>query len=152
MKLGKYNKVLLLFAVAGLLGPLLRWLTWPPSSFQKSTSAEVEDFIASLTLFLWPSQPFAVVEIAIGQFLAVLYSVAINVFVFTVVGCISIIAVIIGVGLFLVYLITAILLWLFALWTAGFDVIYINIYSYIASLIFYAMPFILSNAVLKRNI
>src|SRR5262245_23017610 len=74
------------FATAALAGPLIRYATWPPSWFEKTTSAGTESFVYGLVLYLWPMQPFAAVEASAGRLMAGVLSVGGNVLLFIFLG------------------------------------------------------------------
>src|SRR3989442_7074016 len=75
----------LVFLVAGLVGPLIRWVT-PPTPTGQGLSSSIGDFIYSLVLLLWPAQPLAVIEVNTGRFVAAIASVGANLLLFGVAG------------------------------------------------------------------
>ena len=78
----------LIFIVAALMGPLIRWITWPPSKFERDTSTSMNNFVSDLVFSLWPTQPLAVMEASTGAFVAGLVAVSANVILFGFVGAV----------------------------------------------------------------
>jgi len=50
-------KTIAVFIVTGFIGPLLR-----VSTYKVKFGEDIYSFLYSLILFLWPTQPFAVIE------------------------------------------------------------------------------------------
>ena len=123
----------LLFAVAGLAGPALRLVTWPPS--------RPEGFVYDLVLYLWPTQPLAVIEATSGKLLALLLSVGGNVLLFTVVGLLAGAAAKHPLTVLALYAAWSAVLLLVGLWGAGFEKGYLSVYPLAVALLLYALPF-----------
>ena len=139
-------KVILLYSVGALLGPLLRLATWPPMSNTR------ESLIYDVVLLLWPTQMFAVVENYMGKTGAILVAISMNVVLFVFVGLIMVVAarkksyfmatgstVIIGIVIL-------------GLWGAGFDYSSLNGYALLLAIAFYGLLlYSTSNILLLRR-
>lgn len=138
--MGKSRFAVLVFATAALVGPLLRFITWPPSRFREMTSAAIGEFVRDLVLLLWPTQILALGTAAFSLKIAAL-SIGGNLVLFTLLGL-----VVAGVarrrgGMLLTYVGVGFLLLLFALWFAGFRGASVNWFALLAALLIYAIPF-----------
>lgn len=126
----------LIFVAASLIGPLVRWLTWPPSS-----RGDVADFMYGLILLLWPAQPISVIEASTGTLVAIATSVVANVVLFGVVGVFA------GAfgkkraALVVLYIGTLSLLVVFAVWAFGLSFTYSEILALLVAAALYALPF-----------
>src|SRR6185503_15408549 len=76
----------LVFALTAMVGPAIRYATWPPSRFERATSARVEGFVYDLVFYLWPTQPLAALAPRDGRLVAFLVSVGGNVLLFALIG------------------------------------------------------------------
>lgn len=132
---------LLVFVIAALVGPLLRWLTWPPGKFGLETSPYIGDFVYDLVFLLWPTQSLAVVEASIGWFFATTIAVSANVALFGIVGVISGVLAKRSRRLLVLYAVTCTLLILFEAWGASFGLGYINFLAVLVAVVLYAIPF-----------
>jgi hypothetical protein len=81
-----YRFAVVVFSLAGLAGPLIRYLTWPPSDFELAVGTRWAQFVYYLVFFLWPTQPFGIAEYNIGRLIAIAYVVGANVVLFGAVG------------------------------------------------------------------
>lgn len=134
----------LLFALMGFVGPCIRWLTWPPSAFEQWTSTAFSGFVYDLVLLLWPTQPLAVIEVNTGSVVAGLVAVGANVALFAVVGALA--NLFRGrIGLPMLYLLVVLLAFLYALWGSGFSFAYLNMSALLVALLFYVIPFVLTD-------
>jgi hypothetical protein len=126
----------LIFMAASLVGPLVRWVTWPPG-----TSSSTADFLYSLVLLLWPAQPVSVIEASTGTLIAIATSVGANVLLFGVLGALA--GVLAGKGPALVVLYAGALALLVALtvWAFGLSFTYSAVLALIAAAALYALPF-----------
>lgn len=139
------------FAVAALAGPLIRYATWPPSWFEKVTSTRAEGFVYDLVFYLWPAQPLAVVEASVDRPTTVVLAVGGNVLLFILVGLV--------VGSTagrpragpMAYAAACGLLLLFALWGAGFSPEQLDWFPLIVAIVLYAIPFWLVAAAATRR-
>ncbi len=128
------------FAVSGLIGPLVRLATWPPSKLTNEASTSAS-FVYDLVFLLWPAQLLAVAEASIGQAAAIVVAVGTNVILFALIG--------IAVGLVAkkpaaigtLYALLGVSLLLFGLWGAGFSPAYLNWLAFAVALLVYAIPF-----------
>jgi hypothetical protein len=129
------------FAGAGLLGPLFRLAAWPPSRFDVLVPKSVSNFLYDFVLLLWPTQPMAAVEVNIGRLAAVALAVGANLLLFAALGA--------AVGtlartrarLIVGYAVVSGLILCFDLWGAGFSLAYLNVLALVVALILYALPF-----------
>src|SRR5207245_1989173 len=80
---------ILIFIGSGLAGPLLRWATWPSNPAPQGSGFSFDNLIYDLVLFLWPTQPLAVMEVTIGSFAATSLSVGANALLFGIVGALA---------------------------------------------------------------
>lgn len=128
---------ILVFLACGLVGPLLRWATWPPKP--ASTGG---DFVYDLVLLLWPTQPLAVMEATIGPVAAIALSIGANVVLFGVVGIVAAAVADRVSRLIAFYVVVCLGLLLFALWIAGFAVAFVNIGALVVAFVLYALPFV----------
>jgi hypothetical protein len=126
---------------AGLAGPLIRWITWPPSEFEHRTSYELGYFVAGLVLLLWPAQPLATVEASLGEFIAGVIAVVTNVLLFAILGGV--------IGLLSwrsrnvawTYVTVSACVLLFALWGSGWSLTFLNWPALLTALFLYGIPF-----------
>lgn len=126
----------LIFMAAGLVGPLLRWATWPPG-----TSTGMADFLYSLVLLLWPAQPVSVIEASTGTLIAIAISVGANVLLFGVLGVLVGVFASKGAALVVLYVgalasLVALTVWAFGLSFTSFPVL-----ALIGAAALYAVPF-----------
>lgn len=130
-----------IFALSGLVGPLVRFLTWPPEKFEELTSASMSEFVYHLVILLWPTQPMAVIEVNIGTLLAGTIAISANVLWFSVIGLVA------GIGakrfswLIACYVVVSGLVLLVALWGSGFDFEFFDVPAFTVALLIYAIPF-----------
>lgn len=132
---------MLLFGLMAFVGPFVRWVTWPPSAFERGTSTALSGFVSDLVFLLWPTQSLAVIEVNTGPVIAAVVAVGANVLLFVVIGVLAGILVKTRLGLPMLYLTVGLLLALFALWGAGFSVAYLNVVALAVALLLYAVPF-----------
>ena len=129
---------ILIFGLCGLVGPLIRWATWPPA---RPTEGVGEDFIYNLVLLLWPAQPLAAIEASTGRLVAAAVSVGANLLLFSALG--------VAVGLLVrrpapvvvLYLATCAAVLAFALWIVGFEFAYLSLIALMVAFLIYAVPF-----------
>jgi hypothetical protein len=127
------------FAGAGLLGPLVRFATWPPSKFNSLVAKSVSSFLYDFVLLLWPTQPMAMANLGRGATAAL--SVGANLLLFTALGvAVGILGrtctrIIVG------YIVVCGLIFWFDLWGAGFSFEYLNLFALGGALLVYAIPF-----------
>ena len=131
------NRSILVFLTCGLAGPLLRWATWPPKP-----ASPGGDFVYDLALLLWPAQPLAVMEATIGPLAAIAFSIGVNVVIFGVVGIVAAIVADRISRLTALYALVCLGVLLFALWTAGFSVAFVNMGALVVAFGLYALPFV----------
>jgi hypothetical protein len=125
------------FAAAGLIGPLIRYVTWPPSA----DPSPFNMFIYQLVLLVWPAQPLAVVEATIGPFLGGVYAVGVNVLLFAVLGFLATPFARRGAWMLFAYAAVCGLVTWYALLWSGFDAAYLHLPALAAAFVFYALPF-----------
>jgi hypothetical protein len=127
------------FAASALAGPLLRFMAWPPSNLGQGSS--VRGFVYDLVLLLWPAQLLATIEVSVGAFVAVAFSIAANILLFAVAGMVAGISARQPLRLLTVYLVVCGMVLMVALWAAGFSLDYLNILALSVAFILYALPF-----------
>ena len=140
----------LAFALTGLVGPAIRYATWPPSWFETVTSARVAKFIYDLVFYLWPAQVLAALlpESRLDVFLLALAG---NILLFVLMGLVVGAAtnsprqVSVAFGAFCT------LFLVFALWGAGFDIQYLAVVPFLLAISVYGIPFWLVAARLGRH-
>ena len=131
----------LMFALAGIGGPLLRWITWPPGRVGDGTGFSVSDFLYNLVLLLWPTQPLGVMEASLGRGMAIAISVGANLILFGIAGLIVGIAAKRLSVLVAVYVLICTMMTALALWIAGMHFGDINVVALLVALGFYALLF-----------
>jgi hypothetical protein len=139
--IGHRAQIPLLFGLMALVGPVVRWLTWPPSAFERRTSPQLNEFVSDLVFLLWPTQSLGVIEVNIGATFAAVAAVSANVLLFLLVGILAAAIVKMRYGLPALYLVVGLLLTLFGLWGAGFSSAYLNVAALLIALLLYAIPF-----------
>lgn len=128
------------FAAAGLAGPLLRYVTWPPFD-PESLWAPWDMFIYELVLLVWPTQPLAACDPTPGMFGGVLSVVGANVLLFAVLGALVSPLVRRGAWMLLSYAtVCGLITWYGLLWT-GFNAAYLHVPALLVALAFYSLPF-----------
>jgi hypothetical protein len=144
----------LTFAVTGLIGPLIRLATWPPSRFEAANSAEAEHFIYNLVLDLWP----ALAVLAHG-FLGVtgffnrhvIYTICANVGLFALFGLLVSPFAHRDSGLVAGYAIACGVLAIHGLWLAGFSPSSTQLLALIVAMTIVAVPFWLVRLAVRRR-
>ena len=141
---------ILTFAAASLVGPAIRWATWPPIKFEVNASSALNGFVSDVLLLMWPTQPLAVIEVNTGSLYASALAVGANILLFALLGLL------VGgvaqnrIGLILLYIAFAFLVVLLALWDAGFSITYLNVPALAVGLLWYAIPFYLTAQLVVR--
>ena len=133
---------ILIFIGSGLAGPLLRWATWPSNPAPQGSGFSFDNLIYDLVLFLWPTQPLAVMEVTIGSFAATSLSVGANALLFGIVGALAAAIARQRGKLLGLYLAACIVVFLLALWSAGFSVAFVNVGALAVVFLLYAVPFL----------
>ncbi|MFY9905084.1 MAG: hypothetical protein WBD45_14025 [Terriglobales bacterium] len=145
-------KSLLVFTGTGLLGPLVRFAAWPPSTFNTLAPKSVSNFLYDFVLLLWPTQPMAAVEVNIGKAAAAAVAIGANLLLFAILG--------VAVGTFgksrtrliSAYVVVCGLIFWFDLWGAGFSFSYLNAFALVLALLLYAIPFwVVSGSVMHAS-
>lgn len=139
------SRSILVFLACGLVGPLLRWATWPPKP-----ASIGGDFVYDLVLFLWPTQPLAVMEATVGPAAATALSIGANVILFGVVGLVAAAVAARVSRLIALYVLVCFGVLLFALSTAGFSVAYVNMGALLVAFVLYALPFVAISRILRN--
>ena len=133
-----------IFAVAGLIGPLVRFAAWPPSQFATKWPQYVSAFVYDLLFLIWPTQMLAVAEDSIGSYTAAAIAITSNVALFVCTGwlfywcCRSMLL----LSVMLSALLAALMLW--GMWGAGFDFARLNWGALIVAGLVWLLPFLLS--------
>lgn len=141
--------ITVLFGLMGCVGPLVRWLTWPPSAFEQNTWSVVSTFVYDLVFLLWPTQSLAVIEVNSSTAIVRLVAVGSNILLFSIVGVLASFLAKKRRGLIALYVGLGLLLTLFSLWGAGFNLLYFNAFAYFTALLLYAVPFGLTARVMR---
>lgn len=134
------GRPVLIFLIGGMVGPLLRWTTWPPGP----VGTTVSDLTYDLVMMLWPTQPLAVVEANTGLPMAVAISVGANLVLFGVVGLIAGLLARRPRWLIALYACVSLMLILLASWSTGGDFSITNLIALVIALGLYAGLFIAS--------
>jgi hypothetical protein len=129
------------FAVAALVGPLVRYVAWPPSKISGFSIFRLDVFVYDLVFLLWPTQMLALVEASVGSRMAVGIAVAANVLLYGAVGMLVGVTAHRQIAVRSIYLVGSALVALLALWGAGFALAYLNVPALGLALIIYAIPF-----------
>jgi hypothetical protein len=138
--LSKTTLLLIIFAVAGLIGPLIQWIAWPPSEFATGASESMASFVSDVVFLTWPSQMLAVVG-GVGPTVATALAVVANVCLFGILGATTAMLASHTRGYVVVYSILACLIALLALWGAGFNTAHLSVLAMLVALMIYATPF-----------
>ena len=131
--MGRISKSFLVFSAAGLVGPLVWNVMHHPS--------RMENFISDLVFLLWPTQPIGAVEVSVGGPVAAALTIGANLVVFALLGLV------VGVlarnrgRLVSTYILLCVLLFLWALFGAGFSFAHLGVFALVVALLLYAIPF-----------
>ena len=129
-----------IFALAGIGGPMLRWLTWPPGP---SSAGAISDLIYDLVLLIWPTQPLASIEISAGTNLAILFAVLANIAVFGLLGLLAGALAKTAIQLSSAYLAVCVMIIVMAVWSIGLGFSHVDMIALVVALALYAVPFAL---------
>ena len=137
----------LFFTGCGLIGPLLegvRRLIWSESV--------VREWLPEIIIFLWPTQPIAVIETSVGSILAAAMATFANLILFAIVG----VLIVLNARRKSTFLITTCLL-LFAIlfyefWMSGSKFTDIRVWPLLFSLVVYGVILITTKQILDREI
>ena len=129
------------FAAAALIGPLVRYVAWPPSQIGEIASFRLDIFIYDLVFLLWPTQMLAVMEASVGVFAAAAVAVGANVLLYGAIGLLVGVTAGRRTAILALYLFVGALVTLFALWDAGFGIAHLNVPALGVALTLYAIPF-----------
>lgn len=132
---------ILTFGVSGLIGPLVRLATWPPSKLANDASTSAS-FVYDLVFLLWPAQLLAVAEASVGQAAAIALAVGTNVILFALVGVMVGLVAKRPAAIVALYALLGVSLLLFGLWGAGFSTAHLNWLAFLVALLVYAIPFL----------
>ena len=141
----------LVFAATALVGPAIRYATWPPSWFERTTSARIEGFVYDLVFYLWPTQPLAALAPG-SRLVAFLLAVGANILMFALIGLIVGAVATRPSRLPLAYGGFCSLLLVFGLWGAGYRVEYLGVIPLVLAVLLYGIPFWLIAAQAGRQI
>lgn len=141
---------MLTFASASLVGPAIRWATWPLTNFDLHASNALNSFVSDVLLLMWPTQPLAVIEENTGSLFAAAIAVGANVLLFSILGVLAGGVARHRIGLILLYALVGLLIVFFALWGAGFSFAYLNVPALAIGLLWYAIPFVVTSRLLVR--
>lgn len=128
------------FGVSALMGPLVRFATWPPSKLGNEASAS-GSFVYDLVFLLWPAQLLAVAEASMGRLAAAALAVGTNVVLFAFVGVVVGLVAKKPAAFVALYGLLSVSLLFFGLWGAGFSPAYLNWFALVVALLLYAIPF-----------
>lgn len=142
---------IVVFSFAGLFGPAIRFVTSPYLKYDNEASISITRFIYSLVIYTWPTQPFAVIEINVGWFLAAVLAIGLNILLFGFWGLIVASCANSKIRIIGIYIFVCILVFIFAFWGAGFSLFYLNRFAFIVALFLYAIPFYVSWRLLKTG-
>lgn len=142
-RIWNWSQISAVFAAAGLIGPIIRWMAWPPSAIERH-SPWLGQLITDLTSLLWPTQALAVVEANVGSHVAAVLAAAANVAVFALAGAGISLLVRSARGLAVAYLVVALIVVFVAVASLGRTYTAASITSLGIALLVYAVPFYLS--------
>lgn len=127
-----------LFLCIGIVGPVLKLATWPPSAFEARFSERTVGFVNDLVILLWPPVLIGDGEGGVKLLLAL---AGINLLFFVVLGAIvGVIGTTRGRLLTVYLVLCALIAWL-EFWGAGFSRVYLNLGALLVAIILYAVPF-----------
>jgi hypothetical protein len=126
-------KSLLVFAGAGLLGPIVWNVVRHPS--------RMENFVSDLVFLLWPTQPMGVIETNVGAPAALAVTIGSNLVLFAVIGVIVGLAARSRGQLAAAYAVVCVLLFAWAFYGAGFSFAHLGVLALAVALLVYAIPF-----------
>jgi len=137
----RYVMTILIFMSMAVVGPLIRWLTWPP--FGKETATPVQLYVYDLVFLLWPAQVFVAIEdmpARIDWWLNLLFSVGANFLLFGVLGAVA--GVLLSPPKRLVFFFFALCFWEFlvVIWLTGKNPAYFDLLALATVLVVYAIP------------
>lgn len=144
-----------MFSIMGLIGPLISFIILPIFKPTKVISTVMYYFIYDLVILLWPSWFLAIQEISIGRPMALILAISTNIFLFSIIGLI--VAIILrvidrkNVAIYGSCIFVWVLVILWSLWGAGFNVSHINGYVLVIALSFYAIPFCIIKKQWRNN-
>lgn len=132
------------FAVTGLLGPLISLMMLPMFKLGKMASMTMYEFFYNLTILLWPAWWLAIAEINIGYLTPGILATMVNVILF---GSLGLVITIISkmtsrtIAVYFTYVLLWILIILWALWGAGFSIIHVDFCALAIALLLCTIPF-----------
>ena len=136
------------FAPVAIVGPLIRYMTWPPLAFEQRTSERVADFVYALVFLLWPTQAFGM-EVTAGRLIAAVYALGGNVLFFATLGVAVSITSTRPRMLWLSCLVLCGIIMLLAGWGAGFSSDFLDWPALGAALLIYLTPFLVLSRILR---
>jgi hypothetical protein len=137
------RRAVIVFAAAGLVGPMIGFLTWPPSDFEERTSSTAADLVYELVFYLWPTQVIAVYESTLGTVRARILSIGANVLFFACLGLLISIVARSRTGSTLAYVGICAVVGMIALWGSGFSLAHVNYTPLLVALAIYGIPVLL---------
>jgi hypothetical protein len=123
-------RVILIFAAAGLVGPLIWLAAWPPARLADVLPRPVWFFYTDLVEILWPAS-------MMGPWIGV----PLNLLLFTVLGLAVAWVAQTRSRLAISYAVVTILIFFMALCQAGFAVLRLDVLALVVALLLYAIPF-----------
>jgi hypothetical protein len=132
-------RAFVVFATAGLVGPLIAYLTWPPSNFEEQTSSCSSKFVYDLVFYLWPTQVIAVYESTLGTLRARILSISANILFFVCLGLVVSIVARSRTGSALAYVGICGVAGMMALWSSGFSLDHLNYTPLVVALVIYGI-------------
>jgi hypothetical protein len=124
------SRVTLIFAAAGLVGPLVWLAAWPPARLADVLPRPVWFFYTDLVEILWPVS-------MMGPWIGV----PVNLLLFTVLGLVVAWLAQTRSRLAIAYAVVTILIFVMALWQAGFVFPRLDGFALAVALVLYAIPF-----------
>jgi len=132
----------------GLVGPIIRWLAWPPGSIFDEAR---EQFIYNFLVLVWPVWRLAAVEVNVGFFMAGVHAVGGNFLVFAILGAVIATASRSGRSLTITYVVTVFVVTVWAVFMTRFGYGLISFVSYAVAIGFYSIPFLVVARFRKRQ-
>ena len=124
------SRVILIFAAAGLVGPLSWLAAWPPARLADVLPRPVWFFYTDLVEILWPVS-------MLGPWIGV----PANVLLFTILGLAVAWVAQTRSRLAISYAVVTVLIFVMALWQAGFTFLRLDALALLVALLLYAIPF-----------
>lgn len=139
-------RTLSIFSLFGVLGPVIRFFSWPFSMQEQCD----RDFVYTAVLVLWPTQPLSAIEAVTGNWLGIAAAVTSNILIFSVVGIAVKLYCGSGIRLLLAYFLVCATILTFVVWELV-EIEDLNLMALFVALVLYGSPF-LANWIFSRRL